>query len=116
MKFVRCLSVAALLSLCSLPLAQAADRLLGYDEWSRPRSADYVLQLPAVSGVMRDWSQAVAGSRVQIRYPGGEEGNLWALELRDWLVALGLPGDLISISPGSAHEDELILSVISERS
>lgn len=115
MKAIRYPAAALLLGFFQVLPARAADRLLGYEEWSRPRSADAVLQLPAVAGVMRDWQQAVAGSRVRIRYPGGEEGNLWALELRDWLVTLGLPSDRISVSPGSAHEDELVLSVVAER-
>jgi hypothetical protein len=99
-------------ALCLLPLsANAVDRLLGYDTWARPRSASAVLQMPAVADAMRDWSQAVEGSRLYIRYPGGESGNLWALELRDWLVALGLPLERIVVSPGSARADELLLFV-----
>mgnify|MGYP000205168487 CR=1 FL=1 len=58
-------------------------------DWARPRSGEYVVQLPAVRGAMQALDR-VAGSFLLIRFPGGEDGTLMAHELKDWLVALGL--------------------------
>ena len=46
---------------------------------------------------------------VTIRYPGGDKGNAWALELREWLVALGIPSNYIVLEPGSGGQDRLLL-------
>ena len=47
--------------------------------------------------------------QVTIRYPGGDKGNGWALELREWLVALGIPSKYIVLEPGSGGQDRLLL-------
>tara|TARA_Y100000588_G_C13474752_1_gene594134 strand:+ start:61 stop:432 length:372 start_codon:yes stop_codon:yes gene_type:complete len=47
--------------------------------------------------------------RVTIRYPGGDMGNTWALELREWLIALGIPSNYIVLEPGSGGQDRLLL-------
>ncbi|GIS88566.1 MAG: hypothetical protein CM1200mP18_12760 [Gammaproteobacteria bacterium] len=47
--------------------------------------------------------------QVTIRYPGGDKGNAWALELREWLVALGIPSNYIVLEPGSGGQDRLLL-------
>ena len=47
--------------------------------------------------------------QVTIRYPGGDKGNAWALELREWLVALGIPLNYIMLEPGSGGQDRLLL-------
>ena len=47
--------------------------------------------------------------KVTIRYPGGDKGNAWALELREWLVALGIPSNYIVLEPGSGGQDRLLL-------
>ncbi len=48
---------------------------------------------------------------IEIRYPGGEPGILWASELRDWLISLGIPSDKIATYSGSPNGDELILQI-----
>ena len=47
--------------------------------------------------------------QVTIRYPGGDKGNAWALELREWLVALGIPSNYVVLEPGSGGQDQLLL-------
>ena len=47
--------------------------------------------------------------QVTIRYPGGDKGNAWALELREWLVAFGIPLNYIVLEPGSGGQDRLLL-------
>ena len=49
--------------------------------------------------------------QVEIRYPGGESGMLWAEELRDWLVSLGIPLNRIQTLSGSAVADRLLINL-----
>lgn len=62
--------------------------------WSRPRSGQAVLAMQPVAEAVRAWSDAEA-AEIVIRYPGGEDGVLWASELRDWLVSLGVPSSRV---------------------
>lgn len=62
--------------------------------WSRPRSGAAVLAMQPVAAAVRAWSDAEA-AEIVIRYPGGEDGVLWASELRDWLVSLGVPSSRV---------------------
>jgi hypothetical protein len=49
------------------------------------------------------------GLRLRIRYPGGDAGSAWAGELRDWLVALGVPSARIDLAPGSGGADIIVV-------
>ena len=104
---------ALCLVLCAAPVG--AQYALDYETWARPRSAAAVLAMPAVERLMRDWLRAAPGSRVEIRYPGGAEGSLWAGELRDWLVALGLPAARIDTVSGSRRGGQLELAIRTAR-
>lgn len=97
------------LPLLLLPLVGWADSwTLSAEEWSRPRSGEVILAMPAISAAMRQWREE-EDSRLELVYPGGEQGELWAAELRDWLVALGAEADRIKVLPGSGAEDELVI-------
>ena len=100
------LLVALLMSTVSL----AQPFVLSGDDWARPRSGHAVAAMPAVRSLVQQWSKNTSDVIV-IRYPGGESGNLWALELRDWLVALGIPASTIVIQPGSPNGDEVLLEI-----
>lgn len=101
-----------LLLLLSLPRGHAADIVAGISEaeWARPRSAATLVRMPALANMVAEYSRAPS-RQLLIRYPGGEEGVLWAEELRDWLVALGIPSSKISISPGAVTSSQLELSL-----
>jgi hypothetical protein len=96
--FLRALSAMALL----LPGASVAAESWRLDafEWSRPRTGQAVLSMAPVAEAVRSWSDA-ADARLLIHYPGGEEGVLWASELRDWMVALGVPSAHLRLVAGS---------------
>ena len=79
--------------------------------WARPRSGKSVIALPPVREAVHDLLNQ-PGRQLAIRYPGGEEGSLWAEEVRDWLVALGLEPQLLLMQPGLAHEDRIELQVV----
>ena len=81
--------------------------ILGED-WPDRRTTKTVLFIPPIKKLL---ALFVENSRQQvpIRYPGGDKGNAWALELREWLVALGIPSNYIVLEPGSGGQDRLLL-------
>jgi hypothetical protein len=79
--------------------------------WARPRSGQAVVALPPVRAAVHELLNQ-PDSQLAIRYPGGEEGSLWAQEVRDWLVALGLEPGLLLMQPGLAHDDRIELQVV----
>jgi len=83
--------------------------LSAYD-WARPRSGEMVVGLEPVAAVVHQLMQRPA-SQLIIRFPGGDEGSLWAQELRAWLISLGIGSDRIRVSPGSPREDVMELAV-----
>jgi hypothetical protein len=97
--------------LCGLLLAAGAaggeDRWsLDADQWARPRDGRSVAAMPPLAEAVAAWSADTA-RRLVIRYPGGEDGQLWAFELRAWLVALGVPQEKQELLAGSQQPDRL---------
>ena len=80
------------------------------EAWNRPRGGEMVTHLAAVRQAVERWMER-PGTRLLIRHPGGEEGQLWAEELRDWLVALGVPGNRLELQAGLAEADRMVLSL-----
>jgi hypothetical protein len=107
-RFVRpfCLT---LLILPPLLLAQPV-YTVDAETWSRPRSAETLLQLPPLREAVAAL-QGHAGRRLSIHHPEGEQGELWASELRDWLVALGIPSARIDLQVDDAVMERLDLVV-----
>lgn len=84
--------------------------MLDAEVWSRPRDGMSLTRLPALREAVQAYAQTQHGVLV-LRYPGGESGQLWVEELRDWLVALGVPGRDIITEAGHAHDDQIELQV-----
>ena len=85
--------------------------LLHANEWSVPKQTRTLLAMPAISKSMHKL-QNNDNSLLKIKYPGGDEGTLWANELRSWLVALGLSSKRIELVPGSAISTTIELEVL----
>ena len=85
--------------------------LLHANEWSVPKQTATLLAMPAISKSMQKL-QNNEHSILKIKYPGGDEGTLWANELRSWLVALGLSSKRIELVPGSAISTTIELEVL----
>ena len=99
--------------------------LITADAWARPRSAQSLVQMPALKRTVRDYLGQSSGrhagqngghsdrrgQRILIRQPRGEEGVLWAEELRSWLIALGISSTDIAVSPESTRIDAIELAV-----
>lgn len=86
--------------------------LLHLNDWSVPKQTATLLAMPAIRKSMLKLQNADA-SILKIKYPGGDEGTLWANELRSWLVALGLSSKRIDLVPGSEISTTIELEVIS---
>ena len=77
-------------------------------EWSRPRSAAMVRALPGVRDCVQAWLATPDRHLILVSAPG-EEGGLWATELRDWLVALGVPSSAIELRAVGTDKEQLLL-------
>lgn len=80
-------------------------------EWAQPRHGEWLVRQPVLASAV-DQLQQQPQSLLQIRYPGGDEGVLWAEELQAWLVALGLPSSRIERVPGSSTADRIQLDIV----
>ena len=113
----RMLRVLALFIILISASASASEsvEVITADEWARPRSGASLVQMPAlkrtVRGYLEKQSETQGGQRILIRHPRGEEGVLWAEELRGWLVALGVPAADIELTADSARVDAIELEV-----
>ena len=98
-----------------VPVVQAGDSsvyILKASEWNVPRTADTVLAMPALHQTIEAYNKQPK-AKIQIHYPGGDEGTLWVTELRSWLVALGVASQHIELLPGSRKDGQLELQVVS---
>ena len=78
------------------------------EQWARPRSGERIVALTSLQKLVRHLDERAAAV-VIIRYAGGDEGLLWAEELRGWFVALGIPGDRLRLHAGLPARDRLVL-------
>lgn len=99
-----------LLALISGAAGAADEWSLSLEEWLRPRSGERVVRMPALSEAVRAWHASPSAVLV-VRYPGGEEGVLWAEELRSWVVGLGVPSAAVRLEPGSPRTDRIVVAV-----
>ena len=110
---VRHFLLIAVLSLLVSVVARAdSDRFsISADQWALPRSGNALVQLVPLRAAVRDWVTH-PGARIVLVHAGSDVGNLWAGELQDWLVALGVPSDHIEKKVSAEQgEDSLTLLV-----
>jgi DnaJ-domain-containing protein 1 len=103
---------------CSLLLPVLAEELLTdfslalrAEQWDTLRNGDALLKQPQLAELMQRWMSR-PGSTIELRYPGGEEGEVWVHELIDWLVALGVPSTAMQTLPGSGTDDTIYMVLI----
>ena len=94
----------------NLPV-QAADNSLLAEQWELSRNGDALIRIPVINNVINQWSLKPK-QKIELHFPGGEEGELWVGELRDWLISLGVPSKNIVVIPGSGVEDVIKLHVV----
>ena len=69
------------------------------DTWARPRSGAALPQMEPVRLAVDYWG-SLDRAVFKLSYPGEDSGELWAAELRDWLISLGIPSRAIALAPG----------------
>ncbi len=88
----------------SVPATAVAESwTLEASAWARPRDGHAIVTMAPLPTVVRAWSRR-SDAQLVVRYAGGEDGELWAAEIGDWLVALGIPGSAITLTPGGRPE------------
>jgi len=98
--------------LCSASVfAQDVSVELRAETWDMQRHGEALLEVPELSTIMQKWMLDPQQS-IELRYPGGEEGEFWVEELKDWYIALGVPSGAIQLSPGSHAEDIINIVII----
>lgn len=107
--------VIACLLICATAatLATAATArifVLSAEDWARPRSGEVIVEFNAVRAAVDYWDKT-DHALILVRYPGEDSGELWAAELRDWLISLGVPSDYIRLVAGTQAADEIRLVV-----
>ena len=80
------------------------------EQWARPRSGEAVAQLPELARLVEALDRNPS-QRLVVRHASGDDGTLWAEELRSWLVALGIPSVNIELAPGAPETDKLLLEL-----
>lgn len=93
-------------------LAQAAfwQDSITREDWVVHGQGRDLIRLDAIRELLNQFEEQ-PGYRLTVRHPGGDEGFEWGEQLRDWLVALGIPSSYIMTAPGSGAQDILHLSM-----
>lgn len=99
-----------LTTLISWPALSAAQEVIYRQDWDQVSSAVSVLQLPALQRAVRQF-ELTPNSNIVIRHPGGDDGSAWAVELRNWLVSLGVSLDVIELQPGSGVPQAISIGI-----
>jgi len=81
------------------------------EQWELARSGETVLSLPVLNHLINEWLKDKQ-KKIEIQYPGGEDGELWVQQLTDWLVSLGIPSRTIVTTPGSGADDVVKFNLI----
>ena len=89
----------------------AATWELHAEQWELARSGETILSLPVLNQLIKAWLSEKQ-KRIEIQYPGGEDGEFWVQELTDWLVSLGIPSRTMVTTPGSGADDVIKFNII----
>lgn len=91
--------------------AESNDFILTAEQWAIPRHGERILKMPEIKRFIQLWHNNPQ-QMIEINYPGGENGELWLTELKDWFIALGVSSAKIKSIAGSGSKDIIKLTVI----
>jgi len=80
------------------------------EQWDLVKQGDQLLKMPVMTQMVEAWGQQ-QGQGIELRYPGGEEGELWVEELMDRLISLAIPSKYLSAVAGSGEADVIIIKI-----
>ena len=81
------------------------------DQWAQQRSGNALLKLQPLHDVVQAWL-ADPAAHIVIRHAASDAGNLWAGELSDWLVSLGVPADHIEKRASADQADDAVTLLV----
>ena len=114
LKLLNCLSLSLVVFAASITYAQdELEVLIPRYEWPNDKTADVLLQIPKIRQAISTLLDS-DNTELIIRYPGGDAGNQWAIDLNDNLISLGIDSDRIILEPGSGI-DETMIVIVAER-
>lgn len=90
-----------------------AQIIISNTDWPEIRTASRVLSMAAVKRAVDEF-EAQPNRAITIFFPGGDQGQQWAQELKDWMVVLGIKGEKIQFAAGSGDPNSLSLMVNGE--
>lgn len=91
--------------------AETTDVVLNAETWEVSRHGEKLVHVEPLAQIVKKW-HADPRKLIELRYPGGEEGEIWVEELKDWLVSLGVPSGSILLVPGSDAKDIINMALI----
>ncbi len=104
--------IFTLILFCQPLQATSVDSMqLRAEQWDLARHGEKILHLPEVRALVKSWSESEQ-QLIELRYPGGEEGELWVQELMGWLISLGIPSQYLVAVPGSGEADVIKFQLI----
>ena len=80
------------------------------DEWAQPRSGENMAAMAPVRAAVKEWMKH-PGDHIVIMHSGDDIGSLWASEVHDWLVSLGVPSTALKNRISGQDENSVTLSV-----
>lgn len=80
------------------------------EDWARPRSGESLTQHAGLARLVQSFERQPDGA-IAIAHGTGEDGQLWAEELRSWFVALGVSSARLQLESRPGLQDALILDV-----
>ncbi|MCK5002291.1 MAG: hypothetical protein KAJ92_03470 [Gammaproteobacteria bacterium] len=99
------------LASAELPSPNNQQWKLTEEQWDLVKQGEQLLEMPVLQQLVDAWSLQ-QGQAVELRYPGGEEGELWVEELKDWLISLAIPSKYLFAVAGSGEADVIIIKII----
>lgn len=90
--------------------AKTLEWRLHEEQWDLVKQGEQILKMPVMQEVVRTWSMQ-PNQAIELRYPGGEEGELWVEELKDWLISLAIPSKYLHSVAGSGDVDVIIIRI-----
>ena len=96
-------------------LAEEVPYILTAQQWNVPRTESAILTMPPLQSMMQAYQKSKQPARLLVKYPGGDEGTLWAYELRGWLISLGIGSEHIELVPGSRDANQLEIYLLNSK-
>ncbi len=88
-----------LVLILSTPVVFAESTTITAEQWARPRSGEMIVRTNALAKLVNIFNKD-SNHYFTLHYHTGDEGMLWAEELKAWMIALGIPSAKIVLLPG----------------